>query len=523
MRVELKGRVLNPGICVGPVFELRQPVNLDKRFSEDELLGAIERLRKKYESYDDYLMQARSLILEDEEFLKILTAPLKSKGYIEAKDFDDAKQQIEQIFSNVANDYVKERLYDFKDIIESIKMELFGTTLRLSEKSIVYAHEIYPSFIIENRDKILGIIALKGSETAHATILARNFDIPYVVNVELLGKIAMILPDGTVIFDPTDDDFARYEQIQRNYRAQKDMQEKFKNVDIVVNGQSIHFMANVGTIEEADFVDVEVGLLRTEFLLESKPDFEFQYNVYKKIAQKIGKPITLRTFDIGGDKEFEFLNLPKENNPFLGKRGVRLYDVLHDLINDQVEAVFRLVKEGYPFKIMIPMVSDLREIYEFHERFIAPRILRYGVKPPYGIMIETPSIALSYHHARDILDFASIGTNDLLQYTVAVERGNESISHLYDHLNIGFLKLIELITSKSAGIELSVCGESARIPELVYFYVSKGIRRLSMSYNAISKIKYFLSRFSTIDDVEVDENTPERLREVVRWAFSKEN
>lgn len=136
-------------------------------------------------------------------------------------------------------------------------------------------------------------------------------------------------------------------------------------------------------------------------------------------------------------------------------------------------------------------------------------------------MIETPSIALSYHLARDILNFASIGTNDLLQYTVAVERGNELVSHLYDHMNVGFLRLIELIAVNSTGIELSVCGESAKIPEMVYFYVSKGITRFSMSYNAIPKIKYFLSQFHAIEDVKVDSKAADYLREVVRWAFSE--
>lgn len=521
MRIEAKGKVLNPGLCFGPVFVIQQRKGSGLKFGKKEFLDAIESLKRKYESYSDYLMQARALMLEDEEFLSVLMSPLDARGYIEEGDFEKIFEHVEQIFANIDDDYLKERVYDFKDVIHALKMHLFDASLSLREKAVVYATEVYPSFIIENKHNILGIIALRGSETAHATILARNYDIPYVVNVELLGETAMILPDGRVIYEPDDGDFAEYERLRKTLQVERQKFEKYKDVRIVINDREVHFMANVGTMEEADYVDVEVGLLRTEFLLSKKPDLEFQYNVYKRIAQKIRRPITLRTFDIGGDKEFEFLKLPKENNPFLGKRGIRLYDMIEDIVNDQVEAVFRLVKEGYPFKIMIPMVSEVGEIYDFYERFVAPRILKYGVKPPFGIMIETPSIALSYHLARDILNFASIGTNDLLQYTVAVERGNELVSHLYDHMNVGFLRLIELIAVNSTGIELSVCGESAKIPEMVYFYVSKGITRFSMSYNAIPKIKYFLSQFHAIEDVKVDSKAADYLREVVRWAFSE--
>jgi phosphotransferase system enzyme I (PtsI) len=306
---------------------------------------------------------------------------------------------------------------------------------------------------------------------------------------------------NAVFFAPDQNFIKEFKEKEKEYKEKIEELEEYKNKKILFNDSEIKFKVNIGSIEESEVIDEVdgVGLLRTEFILfdrEESPSFEEQKEIYNKISNNLGKKeIVLRTFDIGGDKQIDFLKLPKENNPFLGKRGIRLYgeNGLNKLVQDQVSAIFELNKEGHNFKIMVPMVSNNKEVDDFFEEFIAPKQEKYCKKIPFGIMIETPSMALSFDKNENI-DFVSVGTNDLTQYTLAVDRTNDEISYLYDYFDDGVMELIDILIKKAInkGIEVSFCGESAAIPEMAKILIEKDVKSLSMSYSSIPEVKKYL-------------------------------
>jgi phosphotransferase system enzyme I (PtsI) len=363
------------------------------------------------------------------------------------------------------------------------------------------------SLFIENKDKIKGLLTKKGSYSSHVAILARTFKIPMLTNVDINKKLdgekiyLDSIQKNAIFFDPDQNFLTDFKQKEIDYRKAMKEMEEFKNKKIKYNNNNINFKVNIGSVEESEIIeDVDgIGLLRTEFILfdrEKAPNFEEQKEIYKKISKNIEKKeIILRTFDIGGDKQIDYLKLPQENNPFLGKRGVRLYKdkEIKELVQDQISAIFELNKEGHNFKIMIPMVSSNKEVDAFFDEFIKPNQEKHNLKVSYGIMIETPSMALSFDKNENI-DFISVGTNDLTQYTLAVDRTNDEISDLYDYFDEGVMELIDIIIRKALGknIEISFCGESAAIPEMAKILIEKNVKNLSMSYSSIPEVKKYL-------------------------------
>ena len=503
---KFEGNRLSKGITDGTLKILKVDSN-DCDYSFEDFEKAVDELKIKYEKYeDDYLMQSRILMMEDEEFLSFIEKEFEiSKDIFKA--LDEYYEHAKELFSQLDDDYLKERIHDIKDLVESIKLQISNSDILISKESILYMEDMSASIFIENKDKIKGLLTKKGSYSSHVAILARTFKIPMLTNVELNEKI-----DGEKVYLEAINQNAIYinpDQIfikdfmvkERAYKEKVKELEEYKNKKITFNDKEVNFKVNIGSVEESEVIEEidGIGLLRTEFILfdrEKAPTFKEQKDLYKKISKNIGKKeIVLRTFDIGGDKQIDFLKLPKETNPFLGKRGIRLYgeNGISKLIHEQISAVFELNKEGHNFKIMVPMVSNNKEIDKFYDEFIKPNKQKYNMNISFGIMIETPSMALSFDKNEKI-DFVSIGTNDLTQYTLAVDRTNDEISDLYDYFDEGVMELIDIIIRKALGknIEISFCGESAAIPEMAKILIEKDVKNLSMSYSNIPAVKKYL-------------------------------
>lgn len=503
---KFEGKILSKGITDGTLKILKVDSN-NCDYSFEDFEKAVDELKAKYEKYeDDYLMQSRILMMEDEDFLNFIKDSFnKTKDVFKSLDayYDHAKK----LFSQLDDDYLKERIHDIKDLVESIKLQISNSDVLIGEDTILYMEDMSASIFIENKDKIKGLLTKKGSYSSHIAILARTFKIPMLTNVDLEddldgSKIYLEAINQNAVFFAPDQNFIKeFKEKEKEYKEKIEELEEYKNKKIIFNDGEIKFKVNIGSIEESEVIDEVdgVGLLRTEFILfdrEESPSFEEQKEIYNKISNNLGKKeIVLRTFDIGGDKQIDFLKLPKENNPFLGKRGIRLYgeNGLNKLIQDQVSAIFELNKEGHNFKIMVPMVSNNKEIDEFYDEFIKPNKQKYNMNISFGIMIETPSMALSFDKNENI-DFVSVGTNDLTQYTLAVDRTNDEISYLYDYFDDGVMELIDILIKKAInkGIEISFCGESAAIPEMAKILIEKDVKSLSMSYSSIPEVKKYL-------------------------------
>ncbi|TGG88664.1 putative PEP-binding protein [Geotoga petraea] len=503
---KFEGNLLSKGIAKGKlkIIEVNSK-NCDYSFEDFE--KAVDELKVKYEKYeDDYLMQSRALMLEDEEFLNFIKDKFdKTKNIFKSLDayYDYAKE----LFSQLDDDYLKERIHDIKDLVESVKLKISNEDIELGENTILYMEDMSASLFIENRDKIVGLLTKKGSYSSHVAILARTFKIPMLTNIDVENNLdgeeiyLDALEENSFYVEPDDEFIKKFKEKEISYNKMVKELEEFKNKKIIYKNNEIKFKANIGSVEESEIIEEidGIGLLRTEFILfdrEKAPDYKEQKEIYQTISNNLGKKeIVLRTFDIGGDKQIDYLKLPKEKNPFLGKRGVRLYEdeKVHKLVEDQIESLFELSKEGHNFKIMIPMVSNNREVNRFFEEFIKPKQEKYNIKIPFGIMVETPSMALSFDKNTNI-DFISVGTNDLTQYTLAVDRTNDEISNLYDYFDEGVMELIDIIIKKAINkrIDVSFCGESAAIPEMAKLLIGKGVKTLSMSYSNIPEVKKYL-------------------------------
>ena len=397
-----------------------------------------------------------------------------------------------------------------------------------------------------DKDKVIGIVTELGGRTSHTSIMARSLEIPAVAGVKDITNIAkngdFMIVDGSkgiVLINPSQDEVEFYQREKEKYEEFKQQTRQMKGKEsISKDGVKVEIAANIGTPKDVDNVienDGEgVGLYRTEFLYmdnDRLPTEDEQFEAYKVVAERLeGKPIVIRTLDVGGDKDIPYLELPKEMNPFLGYRAIRLCLDRRDIFKTQLRALLRASAYGN-IKIMFPMISNIQEVRE------AKRILEEAKEElrkeniPFnedievGIMVEIPSVAIhSDIFAREV-DFFSIGTNDLIQYTLAVDRGNQEISHLYNQYDPAVLRLIKMTIDNGhkAGIWVGMCGEAAGDEKLIPVLLGMGLDEFSMNPASILKARYIISNTSkkevegmldeilslpTAEDVEryIDEN-----------------
>lgn len=525
----IKGIKASQGIAIGKAYILKEAVFEISEVSASTIQEEIDRFD---EAKEDNIKRLEALkiktletIGEDEaevfeahkqlimdpvmtqEVLKILNEG-KTTEYAYQKTMD----KYIEMFKSMDNDYMRERAADLKDIKLNMLKSLSGSFSeddRLKEDRIVVTYDLTPSETVKlDKEKTLGFVTEIGGETSHSAIIARTLNIPAVVGC---GKLAiknndvLILDgqEGVVYVNPSEDLIAEYKK-QKKVLAQEELAlDQYKNVvSKTRDGKLIEIAGNIASVEDIDSV-IEasgdgVGLFRSEFLYmnrNSLPSEEEQFQAYKSVLEKLNKPITIRTMDIGGDKQLDYLNLEEEMNPFLGYRAIRICLREKEIFISQLRALLRASAYGQ-LRIMFPMIGSLEELMEAKSILsdVEKDLLAEGFPMKayeVGIMIEVPSAALIADILAEYVDFFSIGTNDLIQYTTAVDRMNQNISDLYSPYHPAFVRLLKQIVDAghAKGIEVGMCGNVAGQADFIPYLLDIGLDELSMSPNMILKAR----------------------------------
>lgn len=503
-----------------------------------------ESLANKVGGKEAEILNGHVLLLSD----PMLSEEIKQKIQNELVNAEFAVDSVYDMyagmFASMDDELMQQRATDMKDLKVRILKGLLGMAdvdvARLPEGSILVAEDLTPSMTAGlNPQTVYGIVTELGGRTSHSAILSRALEIPAVVAIS--GLLENIHDGDTVCFDgdkgevvirPDADTLAEYEKKKEAYLLEKKELENYKGKPSVTkDGRKVEIVANIGKPEDAQRAleyDAEgVGLFRTEFLFmdrENAPTEEEQFEAYKKVATLMkDKPVIIRTLDIGGDKEIPYLGIEQDENPFLGYRAIRLcLDRKEDLYRPQLRALLRASAFG-DIRIMIPLITCVDEIREAKAliREIMEDLDReniaYNKNIQVGIMVETAASSIMADVFAKEVDFFSIGTNDLTQYTICVDRGNAKVSYLYSPLNPAVLRSLKrVITSaKEAGIMVGMCGEAAADPLLIPLLLVWGLDEFSMSASSILKSRKLVTN-SSIADLEKIE------KEVMKFTTEKE-
>ncbi|HEY2853167.1 MAG TPA: phosphoenolpyruvate--protein phosphotransferase [Gemmatimonadaceae bacterium] len=539
MKRKLVGIGASPGIAVGTVQLLRWEVpDVPHRIIPDDAIPAeIERFLKAVDKAKERLRQIRARVEKTagheeaaifEVQLSILEDPDLTRGVQELihqniaaeKAFDIQMLESRQRFARAASPMVRERVGDLTDVhirVLSLLLDLPDHSpedMPKGSSTILVTHDLTPSLTVQlDRKSIVAIATDAGTRTSHVAILARSLNLPAIVGLrtatqELHGGESAVLDGstGVIAINPTHHDLELYRERDRQQKvADAELQRLASLEAITTDGVHITLRANVDLPEEADLAASSgaegVGLMRTEFLVLGRatmPDEDEQYRAYKRVVEAFGgKPVVIRTFDIGGDK-LPIGGFPSEPNPFLGWRAIRMCLDQPDLFRTQLRALLRAAAHG-DVRIMLPLVVTLDEV-RAARGFLdeaARQLERRGVTVrrdvPLGVMIETPAAAVAADtFTRDgDVQFFSIGTNDLVQYTLAVDRGNASLAKRFTPLHPAVLRLIKrtVEVGEGAGLEVAVCGEMASQPLMAFALVGLGVRQLSVSPRSVSLVK----------------------------------
>lgn len=544
----LSGKRISRGIGIGEVLCIRK--NFDKIVSREKIefsqvdneiskfnkakLKAIEALkdldRKAVLQFGDDkkgIFEGQVLIVEDDELTELVIEFITKENYSAAYSIYLAFENLVKSVEDYKDPYLKERASDYKDIRNRLISIILGQVTDFSEINkdiILVTEELTPSDTMQfDLNYVKGFLTAVGGETSHAAILARTMGLPALVmtllDIDALkdgDKIVIDAISSIVIKNPSSDELDLYRgKILRQVEMEKELF-SLKDKDAETkDGVKVFLKANIGTPVDIAYVNkygVEgIGLFRTEFLYMKSlqpPTEDEQFETYKRVVDTMEKKgiVTIRTLDVGGDKEIPYLNFEKEENPFLGFRALRMYKEYEELIQAQFNAIFRASHYG-KIRVMVPMLTRYEEI-ETIEYFVnnakiglKSRGLPFDENLEVGCMIEVPSAALISSKLANKLKFFSIGTNDLTQYVLAVDRGNQKISNLYDKYNPAVLKLIKKVLDDgiSSGIDVSVCGELGGDDAGALLLVGLGFRSLSMIPSATLRIKYLLKKYTIVE------------------------
>ena len=531
MSTTIKGIAASPGISIAKAFRLQDPdlTVIQSRVSNpgEEIIRfekAIDKSRKELKVIQDYatkelgedkaeIFAAHLLILEDPELIN----PIKDKIANDRVNAEFALNEVAvmfvSMFENMENQYMKERAADIKDVTKRVLANLLGVSISnpsmISEEVIIIAEDLTPSDTAQlNRKYAKGFTTDIGGRTSHSAIMARSLEIPAVVGTKTVTstiengmKVIIDGLDGKVIVNPNEDEVKLYQKKKVAYEAQKAEWAKLVHEKTVTSDDyEVELVANIGTPQDVQGVldngGEGVGLYRTEFLYMGRDTFpteEEQFEAYKSVLERLGdKPVVVRTLDIGGDKELSYLNLPKEMNPFLGYRAIRLCLEMQDMFRTQLRALLRASIFGN-LKIMFPMIATLDEFRKAKSLLIEEKekLQKNDVKVSdhieVGIMVEIPSTAVLADVFAKEVDFFSIGTNDLIQYTFAADRMNEQVSYLYQPYNPAILRLVKNVidAAHKEGKWVGMCGEMAGDEVAIPILIGLGLDEFSMSATSI--------------------------------------
>lgn len=550
----LRGIGTSKGIGIGKALIIHKCKNAvsrvkikDTEAEVDKFNEAVEKFIQETNELVDKLSQKlngddkNALVLKNQEYL--IRDPEFTSGVISAITNDklnaeaaveDTCEMLKNIFLSFNNDTMTQRVADIEDMKQRLIAIMQGQKhidlTKLSDNTVIIADEIHPSMTANmDTEHIAGIISEKGGDTSHASILARALEIPAVLSVkDICSKIAEgeeVIVDGAygeVFVNPTPITLKIYNKKKKAYDERvKELKKYIDKQTVTKDGRKVMLAANIGNADEAAKAVKAgaegVGLFRTEFLFMNKqalPTEEEQYNEYKKAAVVLdGRQLTIRTLDIGGDKDIPYMGLTKELNPFLGYRAIRFCLDRVDIFTTQLRAVLRASAYGN-IRIMIPMITSVTEVQAVKEiingicRDLDKKDIKYDKDIKIGVMIETPAAAIMADVLAHEVDFFSIGTNDLTQYTLAVDRGNENVAYLYSALNPAVIRSIKHIIecAHNAGIEAGMCGEAAADERMIPLLLNFGLDEFSVTVSRVLETRKEIASWSSKEVKEITEN-----------------
>lgn len=537
----LVGKGISEGIGLGKTvilkeneFKIEKQTIKNTSAEKQHIYDAIKKVENEIENLinnisgtEKEIMQAYLMILQDpsltKETIKIIEQEKCNSTYAVEVGLD----KIIKTFEEMDDPYMAARSRDIEDMKKRILSKLLKIEeidlSKLPKDTILIAKELTTSDIAKiNLKNISGIITEIGGVNSHMAIIARTNEIPAIVGIKHIFEnikendyIALNGTTGEIFLNPTQDKIKELTKNQENLKQEKQELEKYKNEKAITkDGHQVELLANIGGPQDIQIVIDNtaegVGLLRSEFLYMDAKDFpteEEQFEAYKKIAQSLeNKRLVIRTLDIGGDKDLKYMKLPKEENPFLGYRAIRIYLDNKDLFKVQLRAILRASSYGN-VAIMLPMISSIeelrksKEIIEEVKQELKTKNIKFNENIEVGIMVEIPSSAVMADEFAKECDFFSIGTNDLIQYTIAVERGNEKVANLYTHFNPAVIRLIKsaIDGAHKNGIICGMCGEAAGDVKFIPLLVGLGLDEFSMNANKILKARKLITTLELKD------------------------
>ncbi|KAI69596.1 phosphoenolpyruvate--protein phosphotransferase [Staphylococcus aureus] len=563
----IKGIAASDGVAIAKAYLLVEPdLTFDKNEKVTDVEGEVAKFNNAIEASKVELTKIRNnaevqlgadkaaifdahlLVLDDPELIQPIQDKIKNENANAASALTDVTTQFVTIFESMDNEYMKERAADIRDVSKRVLSHILGVELpnpsMIDESVVIVGNDLTPSDTAQlNKEFVQGFATNIGGRTSHSAIMSRSLEIPAIVGTKSITQEVkqgdMIIVDGLngdVIVNPTKDELIAYQDKRERYFADKKELQKLRDADTVtVDGVHAELAANIGTPNDLPGVIENgaqgIGLYRTEFLYmgrDQMPTEEEQFEAYKEVLEAMdGKRVVVRTLDIGGDKELSYLNLPEEMNPFLGYRAIRLCLAQQDIFRPQLRALLRASVYG-KLNIMFPMVATINEFREAKAILLEEKenLKNEGHDISddieLGIMVEIPATAaLADVFAKEV-DFFSIGTNDLIQYTLAADRMSERVSYLYQPYNPSILRLVKQVieASHKEGKWTGMCGEMAGDETAIPLLLGLGLDEFSMSATSILKARRQINGLSKNEMTElanraVDCATQEEVIELV--------
>lgn len=527
------GKSVYKGIAMGPLLVMRRRDDQVRRFRIEDVEAEIGRVSEAVEEsqrqlqalYDKALkeigetnaaiFEVHQMMLEDDDYLDAIHNMIRTQTVNAEYAVAITRDNFYEMFASMEDEYMRARAADIQDISNRLIRSLSGsgdTDQAAAEPSIIIADDLTPSETVQmDKSSILAFVTVHGSTNSHTAILARMMNIPALVGVpmdiEEIDSGVTAIVDGfrsEVIFAPTEEVRAEAEERIREEQEKRNLLQTMKGKENSTrDGRTIDIYANIGSVSDVGYVLENdaggIGLFRSEFLYLGRNDFpteEEQFNAYRQVLQNMaGRKVIIRTLDIGADKQVDYFNLGREDNPAMGYRAIRICLTRTDIFKTQLRALFRAAVYG-SLSVMYPMITAVEEVHRIHE--ITEEVCReldecqipYKV-PEQGIMIETPAAVMISDELAPLVDFFSIGTNDLTQYTLAIDRQNEKLDAFYNPHHKAILRMIRMVTDNAhaAGKWVGICGELGADVELTQEFLKIGIDELSVAPSMVLKVR----------------------------------
>lgn len=528
-----QGKSVYKGIALGPVVVLRkndyqvkrtriedaqaeaERVDAALKCSQEQLQKLYDKALKEVGEASAAIFEVHQMMLEDEDYMDAILNMIRTESVNAEYAVAVTGDNFAEMFASMDDDYMKARAADIKDISERLVRNLSGqgdVDLSSMEPSIIVADDLSPSETVQmDKEKILAFVTVHGSTNSHTAILARMMNIPALIGVNMeLEKLQTGMQavvdgfQGTVTFEPDEELIIKtQERMQEEAEKLKLLQELKGKENITLDGHKINIYANIGSVGDIGYVMENdaggIGLFRSEFLYLGRNDFpteEEQFQAYKQAVQMMaGKKVIIRTLDIGADKQVDYFNLGKEDNPAMGYRAIRICLKQPEIFKTQLRALLRAAVYGN-LSVMYPMITSTEEVKRIYEIVVEVETelkaqeIQYKI-PEQGIMIETPAAAIISDRLAEMVDFFSIGTNDLTQYTLAIDRQNEKLDEFYNPHHEAILRMIQMIVDNAhkCGKWAGICGELGADTALTEQFVRMGVDELSVAPSMVLKLR----------------------------------